>query len=138
MQNTSIFVYGSLLFDEVIQAVTGKIFRSQKALLDGYRRYMVMDGSLPRGYPGIVKQPGYTVLGKLLLQVDDQSQALLDIFEGKEYTRAIVDVLIDGKTIPAQSYIYNFPENLDRYWTPQKFQEKHLSDFISRISDRMR
>ena len=47
----NVFVYGTLMEDEVVQSVLGRRFESLPAVLAGYRRVCLKQ----RVYPGIVK-----------------------------------------------------------------------------------
>ena len=86
--STAIFTYGSLLFTEIMQAVTGKLFPSQSAVLRDYARYRVRGAN----YPGIVPAPGLSVEGQLYQDVDQAAVEHLDFFEGDLYRRISVDV----------------------------------------------
>ena len=75
--STAIFTYGSLLFTEIMQAVTGKHFPSQSAILREYARYGVRGAN----YPGIVPAPGVSVEGQLYQDVDPAAVKHLDFFK---------------------------------------------------------
>lgn len=73
-----IFVYGLLLFPDIVSAITGRQFQMIPAQLPDHRRY------------GLSKNPGQTPVpvllpaagaGQLLLDVDAESIARLDYFE---------------------------------------------------------
>lgn len=114
-----IFTYGSLMFPEVWQRIVRGACRSAPATLAGYRRRIVRNVS----YPGMVPDPGESVPGLLYLDVDLQDVQALDRFEGAEYERRDVQVMLtDGSTMQAQAYVYLHPERLsDLAWQPERF-----------------
>ena len=65
----------------VMYAVTGRHFRSQKAILRDYARFTVKGES----YPGIIPVTNAITEGKIYLNVDEPSLEQLDIFEGDLY-----------------------------------------------------
>ena len=96
--STAIFTYGSLLFTEIMQAVTGKLFPSQSATLRDYARYGVRSAN----YPGIIPAPGAYVEGRLYQDVDQAAVEHLDFFEGDLYRRVSVDVDAGSGIVRAQ------------------------------------
>ena len=78
-----VFVYGTLLFPEVVKGLTGYSFQTIEATLNGYHRCTVKNSD----YPAIVKKPGSQVDGKILLNLDNRSYEILRFFEGDEYHR---------------------------------------------------
>ena len=76
-----VFTYGTLMLPSVMEAVTGRRFAAQKAMLHGYARFRVKGAS----YPGVVEAVGATTDGVLYLDVDAPSLARLDAFEGAFY-----------------------------------------------------
>ena len=79
---TSVFVYGTLMYDEVWSRIVIGKYKRIDAQLSGYRRLKFKDENCP----GIVKGEG-TVKGLVRLQVDQDNVARLDTFEGTYYER---------------------------------------------------
>jgi len=79
--NQHIFVYGLLMFPEVVHALTAKNFLMVDAGLRDYRRYGLTNSPFDAPVPVLVAEPGGYQQGKLLLDVDPASVALLDLFE---------------------------------------------------------
>lgn len=77
------FAYGLLEAADVVQRVTGHRFPSRPAVLEGFARYRVCD----RDYPAVVPDPEARTPGTLYTDVDRNSLARLDAFEGDEYER---------------------------------------------------
>ncbi len=57
----NIFAYGTLMIPSVMYAVTGRHFRSQKAILKDYARFTVKGES----YPGIIPVMNAITEGKI-------------------------------------------------------------------------
>ncbi|MNR79307.1 AIG2-like family protein [compost metagenome] len=120
-----IFTYGSLMFPPIWQRVVRGHYRSATATLSAYARYALRDDS----YPGMVAQPDSVVEGVLYYDVDAQDVAELDRFEGHEYRREEVNVVIEsGASVIACTYIFLAEQRLSGLpWEPQGFR---LSRFI--------
>ena len=128
-----VFCYGSLMADEVLQALLGRVPVRRPARLRGYRRFQAPE----RTYPGVVEAPGSDVDGIALLGIEQREAEILDDFEGDEYAKKTVEVdLIDdaGETVAANVYVFlNNPG--ERPWDYQEFREKHLQSFLQMTSE---
>ena len=99
----SFFAYGSLIFDPVVRAVTGRTFEGHPATLEGYARYQVSGAT----YPGLIPAAGQSVAGTIYMEVTDSALRRLDQFEGRYYERTTVTVRIgNGAEEPAETYIF--------------------------------
>jgi gamma-glutamylcyclotransferase (GGCT)/AIG2-like uncharacterized protein YtfP len=128
-----VFTYGSLMFSEIWQRVVRGHYLSATATLVDHARYALADDT----YPGMVAQPQASVEGVLYYDVDEQDIAALDVFEGSEYRRENVNVVIEsGDTVIACTYIFLAEQRLSGMpWEPQAFQ---MSRFIGTYcSDKM-
>ena len=70
------FVYGSLMFDVVRDALVTGSYQKTAARLDGYARV----GARGEVYPGLIKADGGTVKGVLVSGVSAADIQLLDCF----------------------------------------------------------
>ena len=124
------FAYGSLIFAEVMRAVTGRRHKSVDATLSGYSRFRVSEAS----YPGLIESAECSVAGVLYDQVDASSIRLLDRFEGEYYLRRSVTVGTDcGGDQPAETYVIRpeFEHLLTREsWDSEFFRQNHLKSFL--------
>ena len=118
----------------------GHVFRS--AVLPGFTRHRVQN----QEYPGIIEDdtPGACVRGTLVSGVTDGNQHQLDYFEGSEYERRTVEVVLDAasdkavedaggagsekkKTVNAQVYVYKYPNQLERReWDFDEFRREKM------------
>lgn len=96
-----LFAYGTLQCAEVIGAVAGVVPPSRPALLTGYRRFRVRDAC----YPAVIPDATGEVDGTCFLEVPHQAWARLDAFEGAEYRRRTLPVLVDGTERDADVYV---------------------------------
>lgn len=115
-----VFTYGSLMFPEVWQRVVRGEYRSAPARLDGHARF----GIAGETYPGMVAAPGASVEGVLYFDVSPEDVAALDHFEGNEYRRELVGVVLEtGESVEAGTYIFLLPQKLSGSpWLPEAFQ----------------
>ena len=125
------FAYGSLTFEEVMVAVTGKKHSRIEARLTGFARYRVSGAT----YPALVRSAGLSVRGILYKNVSPESFDLLDRFEGEYYERQSVGATTDERTEqPAETYIIceEFKHLLSQDpWDCKYFAQNHLKAFLS-------
>lgn len=130
-----VFTYGTLMFHDVMEAVTGKRFRHEEARLEGYARYGL------RGfiYPGLVKEEEGATLGVLYLDVDEKSLKWLDDFEDNFYMRESVSVETRAAQVSALAYMIRdkFAPQIveDHPWSPREFWRKHQKEYIDSCLD---
>src|SRR5690606_5789322 len=96
-----LFAYGTLQCPEVIGAVAGVVPPSQPALLRGYRRFRVRDAC----YPAVIADAQSDVEGTCFLDLPAEAFTRLDAFEGVEYRRCPLPVLVDGVERNAEVYV---------------------------------
>jgi len=98
----NLFAYGTLIFEDVMQRVAGRRFRSMGAVLHDYSRHRIRETP----YPAIVYEKGAAVNGKIYFNIDDRSLALLDDYEDDYYIRTKVTVTAeDGREYEAHTYV---------------------------------
>ena len=127
------FVYGTLMAEPVMRSVCGHRFASTPAVLHDFRRRRV-SGEV---YPAIIPCPGDQVEGALYGGLNAKQLALLDVFEGSMYRRAIVHVTTGSRWRSAHSYImapaYR-PALTDEPWSLDDFLSKGLRKFVGGYS----
>jgi gamma-glutamylcyclotransferase (GGCT)/AIG2-like uncharacterized protein YtfP len=97
-----LFAYGTLMDRALLQQLTGRYFRTQVALLRGYRKVTPQDG-----YSYIVADSGETVEGILLHDVDADALRAFDLYEeeGQLYRRTAVVVIVNAQPMQAFAYV---------------------------------
>jgi gamma-glutamylcyclotransferase (GGCT)/AIG2-like uncharacterized protein YtfP len=130
-----LFAYGTLMFNEVFKHVTKAIVEGESALLEDYQRYYVKNAE----YPGIIPEQGSSIKGVLFRDLSDQVWERLDIFEGDEYERVLLDVKTacdyNIKIEPAWVYLYNrsMKSRLsNKIWNVKDISEISLGQLLGR------
>lgn len=123
------------MFQEVVHRLTGKAFASADATLRDFARYAWLREYAPP-VPAIRPEPGRSVAGKLLKDVDAGSMAIFDDFEGVAegyYRRISVAVRLDsGERTEAFAYAAGprIRGLLHGEWSPETFRSQWLADYI--------
>jgi gamma-glutamylcyclotransferase (GGCT)/AIG2-like uncharacterized protein YtfP len=125
MTSKHVFTYGSLMYAEVWRQVVSTDYSARAATLRDYRRFAVPGVT----YPGMVATPGEQVTGLLYMDVRQDDLARLDEFEGGEYRRTALPVLLEtGEVVTAEAYVWLDHARLsDAPWLPEAFR---LREFI--------
>ena len=125
-----LFSYGTLMLDEVMEVVAGRLFARCTAALAGFRRR----GLRGQVYPAIVPASDETLDGVLWEALDLPTLARIDRFEGPLYERQLCSVAISsGELRSAFAYVLR-PEHAgllaDASWDAAGFRARHLADFL--------
>ncbi|XP_076937316.1 AIG2-like protein D [Bidens hawaiensis] len=127
----SVFVYGSLLADDVVRALLRRIPQNSPATLNGYHRFSVKG----RVYPAILPVENKKVTGRVLLDITAPELDILDKFEDYEYGRELVDVSLLGSSdiLPVYTYVWVNKEDPDLYgeWDFEAWKESKMRDFVN-------
>jgi gamma-glutamylcyclotransferase (GGCT)/AIG2-like uncharacterized protein YtfP len=126
-----LFVYGSLMFDEVLSPLVKGHYKKSAAELRGYTR-MALRGEC---YPGLIARQQGRVQGILILHISTADLLLLDEFEGSYYKRIPVTVYCENEPVNAETYVFR-----DRFrhllseseWCPETFRRRFLRKFVDR------
>ncbi|TVU33473.1 hypothetical protein EJB05_25293 [Eragrostis curvula] len=84
----SVFVYGTLMAEEVVRILLSCIPPSAPALLPNHQRFSIKG----RVYPAILPVQGQQVNGKVFKDLTDRELEVFDLFEDEEYVRKTVEV----------------------------------------------
>ncbi|KAF5747060.1 AIG2-like protein [Tripterygium wilfordii] len=126
----NVFVYGSLMADDVVRVLLKRVPHSSLAILHGYHRFSIKG----RVYPAILPVENNKVTGKVLLGITDPELYILDEFEDVEYERSTVEISLNEGTEKLQTHTYiwsnkNDP-NLYGDWDFEEWKSVHMDDFI--------
>lgn len=131
---SDVFVYGTLIFPKIMQAVTGKTFDGQTARLHDFAAFKVIGES----YPGLWHLEGVTTEGVLYHGLSEEELAMIDRYEGEEYQREILEVETeDGRVHRAWVYMYRpaYRHMLSEVpWSAEHFNEQDINEYVERIS----
>jgi gamma-glutamylcyclotransferase (GGCT)/AIG2-like uncharacterized protein YtfP len=127
----NLFVYGTLLFDEVVQWVTGRTVDSVRGTLRGFTRHSIKRGNRIEPYPAILPNPRGEVEGRILLSLDEGAMGRIDAYEmdPPEYQQQLVSVsCVDGRVLAASTYVAGpaLIPFLKGTWDPERFRRTGL------------
>jgi gamma-glutamylcyclotransferase (GGCT)/AIG2-like uncharacterized protein YtfP len=125
-----LFVYGTLRDPDLLAGVLGRSRKTTEisAAAPGFG-VVHYPG---RVYPALVRRPGGVAVGQVLTDLTPFEMDLLDAFEGDEYRREIVPVVIDEELHEAFAYLpvakiaADAPE-----WTLRGWQERHKARVLA-------
>ncbi len=128
----SVFVYGTLLFPEVLEAVIGWRPASRPARLRGWVRLSLRG----RPYPGLLPRDGAETPGLLCRSVDAGALARLDHFEGRSYER--IELPVESDDVPTSAWVYVLAASarnlaLEEPWAPELFRARHLTAYTAAL-----
>ena len=126
-----VFVYGTLLFPDILKGLTGNTFEDRDAVLYGFKCLALKDAD----YPAIIAHAGSSVQGKVLFNVDERSLEILRFFEGDEYNCITVKVNVDNNRVQASAFVWTGGHHrLDTAdWDQAVFEKTALADYISYV-----
>ena len=124
-----LFVYGTLQFAVVLEAVIGRVPALAPAAVVGWRV-----AALPgRVYPGLVPAAlGARAVGQVLSGLTAGEWAALDAFEGASYERRELDLDGGGR---AFAYVWLDVDHVAGHdWDPARFAAVELADYVDGCS----
>ncbi|KAL4570228.1 hypothetical protein LXL04_025879 [Taraxacum kok-saghyz] len=127
----TVFVYGSLLADDVVQVLLNRIPQTSPAILNGFHRFSVKG----RVYPAIIPVENKKVTGRqVLFGLSASELDILDIYEDEEYEKKDVDVsLLDTREV-IQAYVYIWAKSTDPdlygEWDFEEWKKSKLEDYL--------
>ncbi len=126
----NIFVYGPLMFPEIIQAIIGRKISFRAGLLRGYVRVGVRD----QPQAAMIPFPDTSTQGLVYLEVDKVALKNMDVYLGKFFDRVEVNIETDGgEWIEAETHVFKLSKRKllsSKPWDEDEFRRKHLSKFI--------
>ncbi|TFG97069.1 MAG: hypothetical protein E4H11_02470 [Myxococcales bacterium] len=130
-----VFAYGTLELPELVLQITGRRFRSERATLEGFARSMLRGAA----YPGIAPNAGARTPGTLYLDVDPESLAALDRFEGDLYQRREVTLTTSSGKRTAFAWVLRAEQQhllTGEPWDRDRFVAHHLREWLAGVSIR--
>ncbi|MFO7603380.1 MAG: gamma-glutamylcyclotransferase family protein, partial [Gammaproteobacteria bacterium] len=131
-----LFVYGTLLLPQIMQAVSGQRHIACAAVLHDYARYALRG----KPYPGIVPQPGASVAGLVYCRLRAAAWQRLDDYEDRFYRRRQVVVELDsGARVMAWTYVIAEQQRAllsTRDWSLAQFRQRYLQGYLPRLHAR--
>jgi gamma-glutamylcyclotransferase (GGCT)/AIG2-like uncharacterized protein YtfP len=126
LEGTSkLFVYGTLLLNDVVSTLIDRIPDSQDAKAPGWQVVRLPH----RVYPGLVPGQG-EANGKVFTDLTGDEWTILDAFEDPAYTLAAVRILHPLEA-EALTYIWR-GEYVDQPWSTTDFGRDELTEYLDR------
>ena len=127
----NLFAYGSLMYEQVWQALFGEVFVGEVATLEGYSRRRIKGDVYPVIFPG-----DGSVQGILFRNLTEAIVEKLDRFEGDLYQRVQVEVMSSSVLVPAFTYVLKKSHYgvIGDHWNKRAFESSDLSRFLSRYT----
>ena len=119
-----LFVYGTLQFGPVLEALLGRLPDTEFAVARD-RRVAVLP---QRVYPGLVAEPGRMAGGLLLRGLTPAEWAIIDAFEDEEYGVHSIQLLGREESVP--SFVWTAVVS-EADWLPEVFAADHLPGYIT-------
>jgi gamma-glutamylcyclotransferase (GGCT)/AIG2-like uncharacterized protein YtfP len=124
-----LFVYGTLRDPDLLAAVLGRPLSDAEALAavaPGFRAMHYPN----RIYPALIRAPGGNAEGLALVGLTPFELDLLDAFEGSEYRRSVVPVMIGEELHEADAYLPTIAIAGGDPWTLERWQAVHKADIL--------
>ena len=118
-----LFVYGTLLLDDVVSILIDRMPHYLAAKAPGWRIVRLPQ----KVYPGLVPGQG-EANGKVFTDLTDAEWDTLDAFEDSAYTLAAVRVLAPLE-MDAFAYVWR-GEHVDQLWSTADFGRNELADYV--------
>lgn len=132
----ALFVYGTLMYPEVVHGLTGMPLAGDAAQLLDYSRYLVRPpGRQGRG-PVIFPDPSGVVEGRLLREVPAAAMELIDRFEaaggGYRCCEVVVHPAVGQAPLSAWAYVGEDALLNHRAgpWSPDRFEAEDLQWYL--------
>ena len=126
---TLLFAYGTLRDPDLLTAVLGRPLSAGEALAavaPGFRATHYPN----RIYPALIRAPGGAADGLLLTGLSPFELDLLDQFEGSEYRRDIVPVMVGEELHEAYAYLPAIPVAGGDPWRLEHWQAVHKAEIL--------
>jgi gamma-glutamylcyclotransferase (GGCT)/AIG2-like uncharacterized protein YtfP len=141
--NQNVFVYGTLMYPQVLHALLNRVPSKSKAAIHGYKRYKIKG----QVFPGVIPAtPECKVEGVLLKELTPEDMVVFDEFEGEEYYKLpiqpqliseengneIASTTAPAPVIDASVYIWqdSLRDLLYGEWDPEAFAKTHLESYV--------
>ena len=122
---SKLFVYGTLLLNDVVNTLLDRIPHCLDARAPGWRIVRLPH----KAYPGLIPGEG-EANGRIFTDLTDAEWATLDTFEDPAYTLAVVRVLTPLET-DAFTYIWR-GEHAGQSWSTAELGRHELADYLDR------
>jgi hypothetical protein len=125
-----LFVYGTLRDPDILAAVLARRLNGEAmlpAVAPGFRAV----GYPGRFYPALIRVPGAAAPGLVLTDLSPFERDLLDAYEGEEYRRALIPVMIAEELHQAFAYLPAISVSLSApEWSLEAWHRDHKARML--------
>ncbi|MFD9793748.1 gamma-glutamylcyclotransferase family protein [Streptomyces sp. NPDC059070] len=125
----TLFVYGTLQFDDVLRALLGRVPATRAATANGWRAAALKG----RVYPGLIPSGQQTASGLLLTDLSDTEWRILDNFEDDSYELQQLPLAAGSH---GWAYLWPGHDVLPLNWDASAFRSDHLTAYVARCAAR--
>jgi gamma-glutamylcyclotransferase (GGCT)/AIG2-like uncharacterized protein YtfP len=125
-----LFIYGTLRDHEVCEKVLGRHV-SPDDLTEAYALDFATFKVADVSYPCLLPEAGGRAKGCLLTGLSERDLALLDKFEGANYTRVPIEIICGDEAQMAEYYQPNQKLQTDGAWDLATWQRDGKGDFLA-------
>jgi gamma-glutamylcyclotransferase (GGCT)/AIG2-like uncharacterized protein YtfP len=134
MKTNTIFVYGTLSFDNIISALLGRAMKGTPGSISSFKRIRIKN----KRYPGLVAtNSDSSVSGMVHTGITPKELDLLDTFEDDFYQKFKAAIqLNNGGQIKALVYIVpseNKKFTTNEEWGRNNFGKNYLADYVGMV-----
>ncbi len=120
---TNLFVYGSLMNDEIVYALTSSTFKKTPAVLKGYFVAKLVN----KATPGMVREKSSMAKGQILLNIDNEALRTICEWEGCSYK--LIDVTPGDFLQDCVSFLW-LGDTLGEEWSNETFRQESLNWYL--------
>ena len=138
MHPTSLFAYGTLMFPEILGALTEREFPRQDARLGRYRRSCIYEGEMKqRPFPALTPDKHHEVHGVIIHDLDEESVLRIRFFEEENVLYRLLPITVEVNEKPVDTFAFHWhplrPEYLRDEWDPEWFRTNHLDEYVHKV-----
>jgi hypothetical protein len=124
----ALFVYGTLQFPPVLEALLGRVPPLSPGTLDDH----AVVGLVERTYPGLVTAPGDAARGWVCKDLGDAEWLVIDSWEDDDYELVTVSVTVRGREpVCCGTYRLARSEAGEGSWSAARFATTELASFAA-------
>jgi len=132
-KTTTLFIYGTLLDEDVSSRVVMETFRVIPASLRDYRAVYAEGHS----YPGIIKEIGSVASGGIIRGLSEKAISRLEYFEGENYFLETTNVDVMGRPEDAFLFVPGSGIRLSsKTWELVEWRRRHKAAYLDRYFKR--
>ena len=129
-----LFIYGTLQDKEVCEKVLDRSVQDE-AMIPSFAPDFAIYQVAGVSYPCLLPEEGETAQGFLLTNLSQEDLARLDRFEGENYTRVPITIMVNGYAYESCYYYPDANLETDGAWDFASWQANAKDAFLSRDFD---